>query len=141
MYQKVISTQDEALSHLFFHCCFKDGAFTQEEIKTVSDKIVGAGINTGLNFTEEIQKYKSYRSAIANDVEYISYLVNLIRPINELALFSYCVELFLSDSSIETAEETLIANLAQALNIDDAEKTSIQKLMVQRKIVETEKIF
>lgn len=137
----MITTQDEALSHLFFHCCFKDGEFTKEEIKTVSDKIVGAGINTGLNFTEEIQKYKSYRSAITNDVEYIAYLVSLISPINELALFSYCVELFLSDSSIETVEETLIDTLAQALNIDDAEKTGIQKLMVQRKIVETEKIF
>ncbi len=91
MYQDVINTQDEAISHLFFHCCFKDGQFTEAEIKNVSAKIVNAGINTELNFTDEIRKYKSYYSTILNEGEYLSYLVNLIRPTNELALFSYCI--------------------------------------------------
>jgi uncharacterized tellurite resistance protein B-like protein len=141
MYQEVISTQDEAISHLFFHCCYKDGVFTKDEINNISSKIVGTGINAELNFTEEIKKYKSYRAEITNDAQYLAFLVNLIRPTNELALFSYCVELLLSDSSIETSEQNLIEHLADALVLDENEKKSVQKLMVQRKIVETQKII
>ena len=141
MYQEVITTQDEAVSHLFFHCCYKDGVFTEDEINNISSKIVGTGINAELNFTEEIKKYKNYRAEIANEVQYLSFLVNLIRPTNELALFSYCVELLLSDSSIETSEQNLLENLADALGLEEMEKKSVQKLMVQRKIVETQKII
>ena len=141
MYQEVITTQDEAVSHLFFHCCYKDGVFTEDEINNISSKIVGTGINAELNFTEEIKKYKNYRAEIANEAQYLTFLVNLIRPTNELALFSYCVELLLSDSSIETSEQNLIENLADALGLEEMEKKSVQKLMVQRKIVETQKII
>ena len=141
MYQEVITTQDEAVSHLFFHCCYKDGVFTEDEINNISSKIVGTGINAELNFTEEIKKYKNYRAEIANEVQYLAFLVNLIRPTNELALFSYCVELLLSDSSIETSEQNLLENLADALGLEEMEKKSVQKLMVQRKIVETQKII
>lgn len=141
MYQEVISTQDEAISHLFFHCCYKDGVFTEAEINNISSKIVGTGINAELNFTEEIKKYKNYRAEIDNEAQYLAFLINLIRPTNELALFSYCVELLLSDSSIETSEQTLIEQLADALGLDENEKKSVQKLMVQRKIVETQKII
>ncbi len=141
MYKDIISTQDEALSHLFFHCCLKDGEFSSAEVKAVSEKIVDAGLNNELNFKEEIIKYKGYYSAITNETEYISYLVKLIRPTNELALFSYCVELCLSDASIGVNEESLLSVIARSLDIDELTQTTIKNLIVQRKIVDTQKIY
>ncbi len=141
MYKDIVSTQDEALSHLFFHCCLKDGEFSSAEVKAVSEKIVDAGLNNELNFKEEIIKYKGYYSAITNETEYISYLVKLIRPTNELALFSYCVELCLSDASIGVNEESLLSVISRSLDIDELTQTTIKNLIVQRKIVDTQKIY
>lgn len=141
MYQEIVSTQDEALSHLFFHCCLKDGEFSSAEVSAVSEKIVDAGLNTDLNFKDEIIKYKSYRSAITDETEYINYLVKLIRPTNELALFSYCVELCLSDAEIGINEEALLTVIATSLEIDESAQTTIKNLSVQRKIVDTQKIY
>ena len=141
MYKDIVSTQDEALSHLFFHCCLKDGEFSSAEVKAVSEKIVDAGLNHELNFKEEIIKYKDYYPAITNENEYINYLVKLIRPTNELALFSYCVELCLSDAEIGANEETLLSGIAKSLDIDELAQTTIKNLMVQRKIVDTQKIY
>ncbi len=62
-------------------------------------------------------------------------------PTNELALFSYCIELCLSDSSIAANEETLLEAIAKALHIEESAQTTIKNLMVQRKIVDTQKIF
>ena len=141
MYQDVISTQDEALSHLFFHCCLKDGEFSALEVKAVSEKIVDAGLNTELNFKEEIIKYKTYYPSITDETKYLSFLVKLIRPTNELALFSYCVELCLSDASIGATEEALLSTLGRLLNINELDQTTIKNLMVQRKIIDTQKIY
>jgi uncharacterized tellurite resistance protein B-like protein len=141
MYKDIVNTQDEAFSHLFFHCCLKDGEFSSAEVKVVSEKIVDAGLNNELNFKEEIIKYKGYYSAITNETEYISYLVKLIRPTNELALFSYCVELCLSDASIGVNEESLLSVIARSLDIDELTQTTIKNLIVQRKIVDTQKIY
>ncbi len=141
MYKDIVSTQDEALSHLFFHCCLKDGEFSSEEVKAVSEKIVDAGLNNELNFKEEIIKYKNYHLTITDEAEYISYLAKLIRPTNELALFSYCVELCLSDASIGINEEALLSVIATSLDIDESAQTTIKNLMVQRKIVDTQKIY
>lgn len=141
MYKDVINTQDEALSHLFFHCCLKDGDFSASEVKAVSEKLVDAGLNKDLNFKDEIIKYKDYHSSIPDESEYLNFLVKLIRPTNELALFSYCIELCLSDASIGAKEETLLYAIATALNIDEPEQATIKNLMVQRKIVDTQKIY
>jgi hypothetical protein len=126
---------------MFFHCCLKDGEFSSAEVSAVSEKIVDAGLNSELNFKEEIIKYKNYRSAIADEKEYINYLVKLIRPINELALFSYCVELCLSDATIGINEEALLSVIATSLDIDESAQTIIKNLTVQRKIVDAQKIY
>ncbi len=141
MYNNQITTQEQAVCHLFFHCCYKDGAFSQAEIKTVSDKLVTAGLHKDLNVKEEVMAYQSYRNEIVDETEYLSFLVQRIQPTNGLALFSYCVELCLSDAEMSPAEETLLGNLSAALDMEAAEKDAVQKLMVQRKVVETQKLF
>ena len=136
-----IATQEEALTHLFFHCCFRDGTFTEGEVKVVSEKLVAVGLNKTLNFRDEVVKYKTYRSETADEQAYIETLLSLIRPTNELALYSYCIELCLSDGLLQPEEERLLDVIATALPLEPNEAVVCKKLMVQRKVVDTQKLF
>lgn len=140
-YQQAVTTQEEALSHLFLHCCFNDNAFTDAELKTISDKLVTVGLHTNLNFKDEVVKYRSYRTEMAGEEEYLQYLVQLIRPTNELALFSYCIELCLGDGFLGPSEENMLRLLAEILDIEEQQHDIIVKMMVQRKVVESQKLF
>ena len=67
-------------------------------------------------------------------------VLKLINPVQDLALYSYCVELCLSDQQLSIPEESLLSSLSLLMNIND-EKAVIDKLMTQRKAVDIEKIF
>ena len=140
-YQEAVSTQEAAISHLFFHCCFNDNEFSDAELKTISDKLVNAGLHTNLNFKEEVIKYRSYRMELTDEEAYLQHLVNIIRPTNELALFSYCLELCLGDGFLGPSEETMLRRLGNTMEIEDSQQEVISKLMVQRKVVESQKLF
>ena len=71
MYRQIVTTHDEALIHLFFHCCMKDGAMNDPELDTVSDMIVSAGLNKGHNLRAEYLNYKEYRSYIKDETRYL----------------------------------------------------------------------
>ena len=131
MYRQIVTTHDEALIHLFFHCCMKDGAMNDPELDTVSDMIVSAGLNKGHNLRAEYLNYKEYRSSIKDETRYLQHLIDLIRPVNQLALFSFCVELFLSDNNLGHSEEVLTTKIANLLHIDAAENRFIHKLITQ----------
>jgi hypothetical protein len=141
MYQDYVSSQDEAICHLFLHCCFKDGNFSQDEIDNVSSKFVELQIHQDLNFKEELLHYQSYNKEITDETEYLNYLIKMINPVHNLALYANCCELCLSDKLLSIEEESLLTELATALDIDEAEKKVIDTLTTQRKAVELEKIF
>jgi hypothetical protein len=141
MYTTVVKTSDIALCHLFLHCCFKDGQFTEAEIDEVSGKFVELGLNKDLNFKDQLHNYKLYRNTITDEANYIKFLIQLINPTNEAALYSYCIELGLSDSSFDFSEKKLMETLGTVLELNESEQSIIQKLMVQRKVVETQKFF
>jgi hypothetical protein len=82
-----------------------------------------------------------YQSSISDQNDYLQFLVRAITPVNSLALFSYCVELILGDDQIQPGEETLLSAIGNALQVTAEEHQVVQKLLVQRKIVETQKIF
>lgn len=140
MYKEEITTQEEALSHLFFHCCFEDDTFNDDELKAISDKLVAVDLHHNLNFKDEVVKYRTYRPQLNNEQEYLQYLLQLIMPTNELALYSYCVELCLGDDLLGTQEERLLKTIAEIMDIQE-ESLVINKLMIQRKVVETGKLF
>ncbi|HEY2725558.1 MAG TPA: TerB family tellurite resistance protein [Parafilimonas sp.] len=140
MFQDYITSQNEAICHLFLHCCFKDGNFSSEEIDSVSSKFVDLQIHRDLNFKEELMHYQSYKSSITDEDEYLQYIFKLINPVQNLALYSYCFELCLSDQQLSSEEESLLAKIATLLEMND-EKIAIDKLMIQRKAVEVQKIF
>jgi uncharacterized tellurite resistance protein B-like protein len=141
MYDSQVTTQDQALAHLLLHCCLKDGRFEDAEIDKVSDIFVQFGLQKDLNFKNEIHRYREYFPSISDEQQYINYLADLIMPVNVLALFSWCLELMLIDESFSTEEEALLQKIADALEISDEENAVIYKLMIQRRVVLTEKIW
>ncbi len=140
MYNDYITTQNEAICHLFLHCCYKDGNFSHEEVDSVSAKFVDLQIHKDLNFKEELQHYKSYINDVTNEDEYLNYIIKLINPVHDLALYSYCVELCLSDGLLSAEEESLLKKISNILDIGE-EQSTVDNLITQRKAVELEKIF
>ena len=140
MYNDYITTQNEAICHLFLHCCYKDGNFSHEEVDSVSAKFVDLQIHKDLNFKEELQHYKSYINDVTNEDEYLNYIIKMINPVHDLALYSYCVELCLSDGLLSTEEESLLKKISNILDIGE-EQSTVDNLITQRKAVELEKIF
>ncbi len=141
MYSTYIQTTDKALCHLFLHCCFKDGSFSEAEVDNVSAKFVTLGLQKDLNFKEELLNYRSYKDTLVNDHQYVQDLISRINPTSELALYSYCLELGLSDNALEFAEEELLQTIGAALKIDAAEQEAIRRLFVQRQLVAANKFF
>lgn len=141
MYKEYVTTQEEAICHLFFHCCLKDEVFKEPELDQVAWKILGFGLRSELNVKEEIVHYTTYKPNIADEQAYLEFLVALIKPVNELALYSYCLELMLSDNSFDLSEEILTDKIASLLKIEETEREVIKKLIAQRKVVEIDKLF
>ena len=141
MYKNYVTTQNEALCHLFFHCCLKDGSFQEPELNQISTRIISLGLRSEVNVKEEVIHYNTYKPEITDEHEYLQHLIKLINPVNGLALYSYCVELMLSDSSFELSEELLTDKIANLLEIDEIHQEIIKKLLAQRKVVEMDKLF
>lgn len=141
MYTGLLKAPEEGVCHLFYYCCMKDGSFKESELDTISDKLVSINLHKKLNFKDEMQKYKSYVNGITDEDIYLQYLINIIKPQQPLALFSWCVELCAADGEVSAEEEALLTRIARLLNIGDTEKDLLQRLMIQRKIVATEKEF
>src|ERR1044072_1628685 len=99
LYTALLKAPEEGLTHLFYHCCMKDGVFKETEIDNISGKLVSLNLQKKLNFRDEMSKYKSYRNDVTDEPAYLQYLIGLIKPVNPLALFSWCVELCISDNN------------------------------------------
>jgi uncharacterized tellurite resistance protein B-like protein len=141
MYTNIVSNQDQALCHLFFHCCLEDDQFTEAEMDNLSGKLVTLGLQPKVQIKDELVTYRSYKSSIADERSYLVYLIQLIKPVNELALYSYCVELCISDPSLDAREDSLLQRLADVLEIEPGTAKVIEKLIAQRRAVEIQKVF
>jgi uncharacterized tellurite resistance protein B-like protein len=141
MYTGLLKAPEEGVCHLFYYCCMKDGSFKETELDTISDKLVSINLHKKLNFKDEMQKYKSYVNGITDEDIYLQYLISIIKPQQPLALFSWCIELCAADGEVSIEEDALLTRIARLLNIGDTEKDLLQRLMVQRKVVTTEKKF
>ena len=141
MYSQSVTTPDQALCHLYFHCCLKDGKLSPAEIDGLADRFVTLGMQKQLNFKDEMRAYRSYKRDIIDEWLYLDYLIKLINPINMLALYSHCMELLVSDEQYDRAEESLIKKIASLLDIEEEQQQIIQKLVLERKVVELQKII
>ena len=141
MYSTLVKSQDQALCHLYFHCCLKDGLLSDAETDALAERFVTLGMQKILNFKNEMDAYKSYRNEIKDETQYLEYVLELVNPVNELALFSNCVELTISDELLDTREESLLKKIGSILDIEERKQQTIQKLVVEKKVVETKKII
>ena len=141
MYATIVNNQDQALCHLFFHCCLEDDRFTEPEMNDLSAKLVELGLQPKIKIKEELISYRSYKSSITDEKAYLRYLMQLINPVNDLALYSYCIELCISDPVLDPREDALLNNIAETLDINAEEEDIIQKLIAQRRAVQLQKIF
>ncbi len=141
MYQNLVTTPEAAVTHLFFHCCLRDGEYTTDELSVLSEKLVKTGVNARLNFKNEMENYKSYYPTIENDDSYLTHLMNLIQPLKTLAIFSYCVELCLSDLRFVPEEKSLLNKIGNALGIEERHQDICKTIFLQRKTVENQHLF
>ena len=141
MYSNIVNNQDQALCHLFFHCCLEDNQFSEQEMNDLSGKLVALGLRNKMNIKDELISYRSYKPEITDEQAYIRWLLGLIKPVNELALYSYCVELCIDDPNLDAREEALLTKIAAGLEIPMEASILINRLIAQRKAVETQKIF
>jgi uncharacterized tellurite resistance protein B-like protein len=141
MYNNIVNNQDQALCHLFFHCCLEDDQFTEAEMDNLSAKLVTLGLQPKVHIKDELVSYRSYKASITDERAFLVYLIQFIRPVNELALYSYCIELCISDPSLDAREESLLNKLADVLEIGPGIAQMIEKLVAQRRAVEIQKVF
>lgn len=141
MYTQSVSTPEQALCHLYFHCSLKDGALSPAETDAMADKFVHLGMQKELDFSKEMESYRSYRNDIIDEWLYLEYLLKLISPVNTLALYSFCVELVFSDEHFDQSEEELVKKIATLLGIEEPQQQVILKAVLERKVVETNKII
>jgi hypothetical protein len=141
MYTSIVKDQDQALCHLFFHCCLEDDRFTEAEMDNLSAKLVALSLQPKVHIKDELVSYRSYRPSIEDERSYLVHLIQLIKPVNELALYSYCLELYISDPSLGAREGSLLSKLADILEIEPGIAQIIEKLIAQRRAVEIQKVF
>ena len=141
VYRLVVDEQDQALCHLFFHCCLEDEQFTASELDDLSSKLTLLGLPPRIDIKKELIAYLAYKPFIGDEQIYIRHLLRLIQPVNELALYSYCTELILDDPVLDPREEALLVKIAAELKLPPEEAVRINRLIAQRKAVEIKKIF
>ena len=137
----VVDNQDRALCHLFFHCSLKDEQFTASGLDDLSAKLALLGLPPRIDLKKELVRYLAYKPTISDEQVYIRYLVRLILPVNELALYSSCVELVLDKPMLDPREDALLMKIAKELNLSPDEALLINRLIAQRQSVALQKIF
>lgn len=141
MYQNHITTADQALVHLAFHCSLKDGELHKEELEFISSSIVAKGINKELDVKEEIRFYKDYCKTIPDEMAYLKFLVRTIKPTYKLALFAFCAEIVYRNGRVSLGEEVLLNKIADLLFVKDDENMTVQKLITEMNHVEQRNSF
>jgi hypothetical protein len=141
MYNTIVTSQDQAICHLFFHCCLEDNRFSEQEMNDLSGKLVTLGLRDKLHIKDELVSYRSYKPQITDEQAYIRWLLGLIKPVNELALYSFCVELCIDDPVMDAKEEALLVKIATELDIPIEASLLINRLIAQCRAVELQKIF
>ena len=136
MYRDQIHSSDQALVHLAFHCCLKDGELHQAELDMISTAFVAKGLNKELDLKHEMQVYQDYYKNIRDESTYLIFLIQTISPKYKLALFAFCAEIINRDGNISLSEEVLLNKIAGLLYIKDQENIAVQRLIAEMNAVE-----
>lgn len=141
MYREAINSADQALVHLAFHCCLKDGELQEEELDLIATSFVAKGVNKSLDLKEEMRSYQSYYKKISDESTYLIFLIRAIDPLYKMALFAFCAEIVYRNNRVSFGEEILLNKLAGLLYISEAENTAVQRLINEMYQVENANRF
>jgi uncharacterized tellurite resistance protein B-like protein len=141
MYRDQINSPDQALVHLAFHCCLKDGELHEKELDMISATFVAKGLNKQLDLKQEIQMYRAYYRNIKDELSYLLFLIQNIAPKHKLALFAFCAEIINRDGNISLSEEVLLNKIAGLLYVKDQENIAVQRLIAELNAVEKANAF
>lgn len=141
MYRQNIVSPDQALVHLSFHCCLKDGTLQESELDFLSSTFVAKGLNKNLDIKEEMQRYRSYVAHVENETAFLQFLIETINPKAKLALFAFCAEIIYRDGNVASSEEGLLNKIAGVLQLGANESLTIQKLIAEMNAVEKRNAF
>ena len=141
MYREAINSADQALVHLAFHCCLKDGELQEEELDLIATSFVAKGVNKSLDLKEEMRSYQSYFRKITDETTYLIFLIRAIDPLYRMALFAFCAEIVYRNNRVSFGEEILLNKLAGLLYINEAENTAVQRLINEMYQVENANRF
>ena len=141
MYREFINTADQALVHLAFHCCLKDGELQDVELDLIAANFVAKGVNKELNLKEEMEAYQSYYRNITDETTYLIFLIHAIEPLYKLALFAFCAEIVYRNNRVSFGEEILLNKLAGLLYISEEESMAVQRLINEMYQVEKQNAF
>ncbi len=141
IYLDQINSPDQALVHLAFHCCLKDGELQDSELDLISTTFVSKGLNKDLDLKEEMKTYQAYFTGIRDETAYLIFLLQNIAPRNKLALFAFCAEIINRDGNISLSEEVLLNKIAGLLYVKDTENITVQKLIYELNAVEKANAF
>ena len=119
----------------------KDGKLNDAELDIAAEKIVRLGLHKNVDIKLETTRYREYRQSISDQSEFINFLISKISPVNNLAIYSYCVEMVMSDEEINISEDRLLKTIGESLQLTGEEQIIIQKLVAQKKVVEGEGLF
>lgn len=141
MYQDQIKSPDQALVHLAFHCCLKDGELHDKELEMISSAFVAKGLNKALDIKQEMQFYQNYYRTIKDETGYLIFLTQSIAPKYRMALFAFCAEIIYRDGNISLSEEVLLNKIADLLYVKDQENLAVQRLITELNAVEKANSF
>lgn len=141
MYREAINSADQALVHLAFHCCLKDGELQEEELDLIATSFVAKGVNKSLDLKEEMRSYQSYFRKITDETTFLIFLIRAIDPLYRMALFAFCAEIVYRNNRVSFGEEILLNKLAGLLYINEAENTAVQRLINEMYQVENANRF
>ena len=141
MNNEYIKSPNQALVHLAFHCCLKDGELQTSELDSISGTFVSKGLNKELDIKEEMAHYQSYHKSIKDETTYLRFLLDTIKPKNKLALFAFCAEIIYRDGNVAISEELLLNRIAGILYIRESDNQTIQNLIAELNDVEKRNAF
>lgn len=136
MYREKIRSADQALVHLAYHCCLKDGEMQAEELDLIAASFVAKGVNKDLDLKEEMKVYQSYANDLRDETTYLIFLISTISPKYKLALFAFCADIVYRNHQVTMGEEILLHKLAGLLYISETESTTLQRFIHEMYLVE-----
>ncbi len=136
MYREKISSADQALVHLAYHCCLKDGEMQPEELDLIATSFVAKGVNKNLDLKEEMKAYQSYAKDLTDETTFLIFLISTISPKYKLALFAFCADIIYRNHQVTMGEEILLHKLAGLLYITETESTTLQRFIHEMYLVE-----